>query len=403
MKKFTIVLLLISFLLSACGTETGTTASAAAPAADAVACEIIRACGRQPDELEYVSSAYEDGMLDTYIERLYGLTPDAWDDCAVYRASGANAFEISVFRLTGTMSGTEVTEALETYRHGRQGDFFGYAPEQASIVENSLIVMSRGGSYAAILICEDAGNARETFYAALDQDAPTVVTAIPEPSATPAATAEPSPVPDNAQGSDSVECGKPANAGYFKAPNNDDMRLYDTTDILAAWESGSDEGLNKKERALLARCRELIDEYVTSDMSDYEKESIMYSWLTQNVSYDWSHYDPDTKTLRASYTPYGAIVNGTAVCLGYATAFQLFMDILDIECITVVGAAFDSTEDHAWNMVRIDGEWYCVDATWDNSGTWNYFNVTSEWMAATDHQWDYGNVPLATADDGGIK
>ena len=76
----------------------------------------------------------------------------------------------------------------------------------------------------------------------------------------------------------------------------------------------------------------------------------------------------------------------------------------------MIGAA-RVTNDHAWNMVRLDGEWYCVDPTWDlyaDSGLtaaesdwgpafWDYFNVTSDWMARTDHQWDYASVPEATA------
>ena len=78
--------------------------------------------------------------------------------------------------------------------------------------------------------------------------------------------------------------------------------------------------------------------------------------------------------------------------------------------ITVVGASSGSTSDHAWNMVRLEGEWYCVDPTWNDPvggervspNQWDqvhhpYFNVTSDDMRWTDHQWDYANVPEATA------
>ena len=81
------------------------------------------------------------------------------------------------------------------------------------------------------------------------------------------------------------------------------------------------------------------------------------------------------------------------------------MDVLDIECITVVGAGFSSREDHAWNMVKIDGEWYCIDATWDVGSVprhFQYFNVSSEYMALSDHQWDYEAYPIALPEEIGI-
>jgi len=86
------------------------------------------------------------------------------------------------------------------------------------------------------------------------------------------------------------------------------------------------------------------------------------------------------------------------------------MDLAEVECITVVGAAFLSEEDHAWNMVRLNGSWYCVDVTWDanyreqlglNHLNWLYFNVTSDDMALSNHQWDYSAIPEATATDHG--
>ena len=150
----------------------------------------------------------------------------------------------------------------------------------------------------------------------------------------------------------------------------------------------------------------MLQAVTSSDMGAYETERAVYRWLTEQVAYDWDHQsffqtmDPD------SSNPYGALVNRKAICLGYASAFQLLMDMSGVECITVVGAAFSSQEDHAWNMVRLDGDWYCVDVTWDMGlpeKYWCYFNVTSDYMAATDHQWHYASVPEATAMDGGVS
>lgn len=103
--------------------------------------------------------------------------------------------------------------------------------------------------------------------------------------------------------------------------------------------------------------------------------------------------------------PYGFLVGKKGICLGYATTFQLFMDLLNIECITVSGTAYDNASAHAWSQVCLDGEWYCVDVTWDDpttSGTVSaqtahrYFNVTSEYMRSTRHYWDEGSIPDAS-------
>ena len=209
----------------------------------------------------------------------------------------------------------------------------------------------------------------------------------------------------------------------YKDPSKDDMTLFDNSAILAAWESGDSSGLSKEDKQVLEAAKAVFDQCVTPDMSDYDKELALYAWLTTHVSYDQSHYSKRGAP-RTSYEPYGPLMKGKGVCLGYACTFQLFMDMAGIECITVTGAAFGNRENHAWNMVKLDGEWYCVDSTWDLRGMdenfeeflafiqdlaqtqnldrlYSYFNVTSQYLADTDHQWDYDSVPEATAEDGG--
>jgi transglutaminase/protease-like cytokinesis protein 3 len=80
------------------------------------------------------------------------------------------------------------------------------------------------------------------------------------------------------------------------------------------------------------------------------------------------------------------------------------MDMLGIECITVRGTSLNGEEEHMWNMVRLDdGEWYCVDVTWNDTLSetaveHKYFNVTSDFMSANDHQWNTLRVPAATSE-----
>ena len=188
---------------------------------------------------------------------------------------------------------------------------------------------------------------------------------------------------------------------------------YDHQRLADAWEAGGWSGLAEKDRAILDKCKEVIDALITDNMSLYDKELAIHDWMIAWADYDraeldnhdHSQADPDNDN------PYGLLVGRKGICLGYTYTFRLFMDLLDIECTVVHGASHGGADEHAWNMVRLDGEWYCVDVTWDanareNGGRgqpkdWDYFNVTSEDMASSDHQWDYANTPEATAEDRG--
>lgn len=198
----------------------------------------------------------------------------------------------------------------------------------------------------------------------------------------------------------------------YKDPGREDMTLFDASAILAAWERGDDSGLSKKDKQVLDAARAVFAEHIAPEMSDYDKEAALYYWLVRNTDYDWSHYE-ETGAPRTSYEPYGPLIEGKGVCLGYAETFRLLMSMAGIECITVTGAAHMNRENHAWNMVKLNGQWYCADPTWEHIPAGppdgpedpmqyaNYFNVTSKFMADTNHQWDYDNTPEAIADDFG--
>lgn len=252
-------------------------------------------------------------------------------------------------------------------------------------LENAQAVQS--GRYAALLMCDDpAQTAIALPQFAASQDTVDFLRRYVQGSGTAQGTPDPNY----------------PNRELFTPPNEEDMSLYDTAAILSAWEKGDTAGLSGYDQEIYSAAEEILGEIITDGMTDLEKETAVYTWLTKNVDYDWSHVDIMAETTRDAYGPYGGLVNQSAVCLGYAASFQLLMDMAGIECITVVGAAFHSTGDHAWNMVKLDGNWYCVDVTWDANGreqlgeeyAWKYFNVTSDEMAKN-HQWDYANVPEA--------
>ena len=349
--------------------------------------------GGQSGDLEYLTvEESEAGLLPAYLENAYGLSDGTWEDAAVIRATGASAFELAVLRLENQDGATRAVVLLTEYISGRQGDFTGYAPEQADMAANGEI--AQNGAYAALCICPDPDRAAKAFFAAVNGDSQT------EPE-------QPGVVVDvETLGPESEYDPDHPDRIQFVQPNQDDMSLYDTSAIRAAWENGDPSPLSGYDKDIYNAAQKVLGKILRDGMSDLEKETAVYSWIVNNVNYDWTHQNVMKETPRESFTPYGGLVNHTAVCLGYATTFQLLMDLAGVECITVAGAAFASREDHGWNMVRLNGNWYCVDVTWDANNReygvtrgrekdWVYFNITSDRMAGTDHQWDYANTPEA--------
>ena len=103
-----------------------------------------------------------------------------------------------------------------------------------------------------------------------------------------------------------------------------------------------------------------------SGKTTYQKVQAIYNWITANVKYDYSHLsDP---TYLTQYTAYAAAVQKKAVCQGYANLFYRLANDAGVDCRIITGKAYNGTqtEDHAWNIVRMEnGKYYCLDATWD--------------------------------------
>ena len=94
---------------------------------------------------------------------------------------------------------------------------------------------------------------------------------------------------------------------------------------------------------------------IGKNWSDEEKVLYVHDRLAAHITY----YDGGETEFGRNI--YDAFAKGSSVCVGYALGFQYFMDKLDIPCINI------TTDDHIWNMVEIDGQWYHVDVTWDDS------------------------------------
>jgi len=106
-----------------------------------------------------------------------------------------------------------------------------------------------------------------------------------------------------------------------------------------------------------------------------------------NAVVDSCTYSKGVKTAEdgwEDFTVYGALVNGRAVCEGYAHSMCLLLNKVGIQCYYANG--YGENAPHMWNIVNIGGNWYHLDVTWDDNENayYNYFNLTDE-AIKTDH------------------
>lgn len=123
----------------------------------------------------------------------------------------------------------------------------------------------------------------------------------------------------------------------------------------------SKEDVEKYENQIAQIKNQIISQ--VSEKSNYQKIKMVHDYLIDSIDYE------NDLTKNNVYDIYGALVRKRCVCEGYAKAFQYLVNELGIENTIVIGTGTNSrneTESHAWNYVKLDGQWYAVDVTWDD-------------------------------------
>lgn len=146
---------------------------------------------------------------------------------------------------------------------------------------------------------------------------------------------------------------------------------YQIASITMTTKFHEEASIPQKQKELEARVSAILEK---ATGSDYEKLKTIHDAIVNGCAYSLEAKASPARYPDA-YEAYGALVDGSAVCEGYAKAFKLLCDRLDIPCVLVGGNA--GGENHMWNYVRLDGAYYLVDATFDDpvggSPTSDYF------------------------------
>ncbi|WP_084075503.1 DUF2510 domain-containing protein [Demequina sp. NBRC 110052] len=107
--------------------------------------------------------------------------------------------------------------------------------------------------------------------------------------------------------------------------------------------------------------------------------TVVHDLVIDAGQYDYGAYDAinagesssTSAVVARSQEAYGLLGEGTAVCTGYAEAYLLLADAVGLEAVIVTGETRSgyTTGGHAWNRVKVDGEWLVIDTTWDDTGS----------------------------------
>lgn len=116
---------------------------------------------------------------------------------------------------------------------------------------------------------------------------------------------------------------------------------------------------------------ELLHATIHDGMSQWQKALSVHDYIITHCAYDES---------LTYYEGYDLLIRGTSVCNGYAEVYMDAMNRLGIPCMMV----HSKDMNHVWNLVQIYGNWYHVDATWDDPTPNSYGTAKHTYFLATD-------------------
>lgn len=99
---------------------------------------------------------------------------------------------------------------------------------------------------------------------------------------------------------------------------------------------------------------------IPASADEYTKALYIHDYIVDNCVYEISGdagYDA---------TAYGCLIDGAALCEGYAKAFDYLAKESGLKSTVITGTT-DDGENHAWNQVEVNGAWYNIDVTWDDT------------------------------------
>ena len=138
---------------------------------------------------------------------------------------------------------------------------------------------------------------------------------------------------------------------------------------------------------------------VPTDGTDFDKVLYLHDYFVQNYAYDYAGFraEQQGETGVAIRDTYNFFTQKKGVCQAYMLALIATANEVGIECLPVISDGMN----HAWNLIKLDGEWYHIDVTWDDAGgeqsavfpsyiSYSYFLLSGEalYNSGRTHEWE---------------
>lgn len=139
----------------------------------------------------------------------------------------------------------------------------------------------------------------------------------------------------------------------------------------------------KEVKDLLARVDKIVEQILEPApvrMTDYEKAKLVFDYLAWNI--DYSGESVNNQNMLSVF------LEKKSVCKGYASAAQYMLKKLYVPCTIITGESKGVA--HAWNLIKLDGEYYYMDTTW---GSYDF-----TFRAEQDQYIQYGYMAMTTED-----
>lgn len=130
--------------------------------------------------------------------------------------------------------------------------------------------------------------------------------------------------------------------------------------------------LEEKQAEIFEEANAIVKENISAGMSDEEKCRALYDYLNENTAYDKDAVEAaeknsyrkgdDWKDNEDAFNAHGIIVDKKGVCQSYALSYKLLCTLSGVETKVITGY-LNGDLPHAWNSVKLDGEWYQTDCT----------------------------------------